>query len=64
MAETSAPKGEKAKEPTLADKIAAAVDKWVVDELHNSDFSRDTPAWNHFQEKRGALVKAIEQGVK
>lgn len=64
MAETNTTKVEKAKEPTLADKIAAAVDGWVVEHLHNSDFSQDTPAWNHFQAGRGALLKAIEQGVK
>lgn len=64
MAETGTAKVEKTKEPTLADKVAAAVDKWVVEHLHNSDFSRDTPAWNHFQSKKDALVKAIEQGVK
>lgn len=64
MAETSTAKVEKTKGPTLADKIAAAVDKWAVGHLHNSDFSRDTPAWNHFQASRGALIKEIEQGVK
>lgn len=64
MSDTKTTKVENAKGPTLADKVAAAVDKWVVEHLHNSDFSRDTPAWNHFQSKKDALVKAIEQGVK
>ena len=64
MADTNTAKADKKNEPTLADKIAAAVDKWAVEHLHNSDFSRDTPAWNHFQASRGALIKEIEQGVK
>ncbi len=36
-----------------------AVDKFIRAHIHNSDFSRDTPAWNHFHAVIPALVEII-----
>lgn len=66
-----ADKDEQAPAPAKAkalDKIEEAVtrgvDAFVASHLRNSDFSRDTPAWNHFQAGLPALIESIVKEVK
>lgn len=47
----------------LEDKIQAAVDRWTNEHLHNSPFSQNTEAWNHFQLGLPALIKGIVKEV-
>lgn len=44
---------------SMEQKAKAAVDKFVDQHLRNSDFSLDTPAWNHFQAGIPVLIGAI-----
>lgn len=59
--QTTTPKTKAAKRtgPSVEQKAKAAVDKFVDQHLRNSDFSRDTPAWNHFQAGIPVLIGAI-----
>lgn len=41
------------------DKAKRAVDAFIAKHLRNSDFSRDTPAWNHFQAGLPVLIGCI-----
>lgn len=40
------------------------VDRWAAEHLHNSDFSRDTPAWNHFHAAQTSLVGLIAAALE
>lgn len=54
-----------AKTPSEFDAaVTRGVDAWIDTHLRNSDFSRDTPAWNHFQAGLPALIESIKQEVK
>lgn len=54
--------------PTKVDSVRTAVreaiDEHVATLLRNSNFSRDTPAWNHFNQSIPALVEGIVTAVK
>lgn len=41
-----------------------AVDRFIDDHLRNSDFSRDTPAWNHFQAGLPVLIGYIAEEME
>ncbi len=56
-------KTEESAKPSLEDRVNAAVDGWISEHLRNSEFSQDTPAWNHFNNVRPALVEAVLKGV-
>lgn len=45
--------------PSVEQKAKAAIDKFIDLHLRNSDFSLDTPAWNHFQAGIPVLIGAI-----
>lgn len=44
---------------TTGAKVKAGVDAFIETHLRNSDFSRDTAAWNHFQAGIPVLIGAI-----
>lgn len=48
----------------LEAKIQAVVEQWTSAHLHNSPFSRNTEAWNHFQFGLPALIKGIVKEVE
>lgn len=57
-----------AKRPTSTEKsvesaIRAGVDQWINDHLRNTEFSRDTLAWNKLQAAlphlAGAIIKEV-----
>lgn len=56
---TPAPKPDK-----ITEAVTRGVDAFVANHLRNSDFSRDTPAWNHFQAGLPALIESIVKEVK
>lgn len=43
----------------IEEAVVRGVDAFVDQHLRNSSFSRDTPAWNHFQEGLPALIGSI-----
>lgn len=45
-------------------KAKAVVDEWVSSCLRNSDFSRNTEAWNHLMKSLPKLVAGIVNGGK
>lgn len=45
-------------------KVKAAVDSWVNRHLRNSDFSRNTAAWNHLNNVLPNLVEGILKEVR
>lgn len=44
-------------------KVKAVVDGWVSAHLRNSDFSRNTEAWNHLMKSLPKLVEGIVKEV-
>lgn len=58
---TPAPKTKAARRdaPSKEQRAKAAVDKFIDQHLRNSDFSLDTPAWNHFQAGLPVLIGCI-----
>lgn len=44
-------------------KVRAVVDEWVGAHLRNSDFSRNTEAWNHLMKSLPKLVEGIVKEV-
>lgn len=59
QATTSKTPAAKRSGSSVEQKAKAAVDKFVDQHLRNSDFSLDTPAWNHFQAGIPVLIGAI-----
>jgi hypothetical protein len=59
--QNNTPKAKSAKRAeTLTEQRAkAAVDKFIDQHLRNSNFSLDTPAWNHFQAGLPVLIGCI-----
>lgn len=53
-----------AKPDAVTEAVTRGVNSFVDAHLRNSDFSRDTPAWNHFQAGLPALIEAIVKEVK
>lgn len=47
----------------LAANVQAAVDKWFVDNLHNSVVSRDTDVYNLIHNAKPALIQAVVESV-
>lgn len=45
--------------PDIEQKAKAAVNKFIDQHLRNSNFSLDTPAWNHFQAGLPVLIGCI-----
>lgn len=59
------PATAKAKAPDKTEEaVRRGVEAFVDGHLRNSDFSRDTPAWNHFQAGLPALIESIVKEVK
>lgn len=60
--------GAKPKAPVPVDTVEKAVkrgvDAFIDAHLRNSSFSRDTPAWNHFQAGLPVLIESITKEVK
>lgn len=57
--------GAKPKAPdAIEEAVKRAVDGFIDQHLRNSDFSRDTPAWNHFQAGLPVLIESITKEVK
>ena len=54
---------KKAPDP-IKEAVARGVAVFMDTHLRNSDFSRDTPAWNHFQEGLPVLIESITKEVK
>lgn len=55
----------KAVKPSKARAAAErAVERFTADHLRNSDFARDTPAWNHFQAGLPVLIGYFEQEME
>ena len=52
------------KESAVHGKVKEAVDEFVDKHLRNSPFSRNTPAWNHLQERIPLLIEGITQKVE
>lgn len=48
----------------IADAVKRGVDEFTNVHLRNSDFSQDTPAWNHFQAGLPVLIESITKEVK
>lgn len=48
----------------VEEAVKRGVEAFVANHLRNSDFSRDTPAWNHFQAGLPALIESIVKEVK
>lgn len=44
--------------------VGGAVSAWVDGYLRNSDFSQNTPAWNHFMNGLPALIEGIVKEVE
>lgn len=63
MAEQKATGGKATtKTPPAAEaKAALAVEAFLEKHLRNSDFSRDTAAWNHFQAGIPVLIGCIAE---
>lgn len=40
------------------------VNEWTIQKLHNSDFSGNSQAWNHFAAARDDLVQRIANALK
>lgn len=65
MAEAKKTSAAKADDTSNLEKKAdALVHKWVSENLSNSAFSRDTPAWNKLQGSLSNLTKAIVEEMK
>lgn len=56
---TPAPKPRRDAKRNVEGRAKAAVDKFIAEHLRNSDFSLDTPAWNHFQAGIPVLIGCI-----
>lgn len=52
------------KKKTVKEAVEAGVEAFIAKHLRSSDFSRDTPAWNHFQEGLPVLIDEIVKEVK
>lgn len=63
-AEQTAPKAKPAATDRIKEAVQRGVDNHIATDLRNSDFSRDTPAWNHFQATLPALIESIVKEVK
>lgn len=66
MAEPKATGGKTVSAKPSAKEEAArrAVEAFVEKHLRNSDFSRDTPAWNHFQAGIPVLIGCIAEEME
>lgn len=47
-----------------SEKVDGAVMAWVDGYLRNSDFSQNTPAWNHFMNGLPTLIAGIVKEVE
>lgn len=57
--------GAKPKAPDAVEKaVKRGVEAFLDQHLRNSSFSRDTPAWNHFQAGLPVLIESITKEVK
>lgn len=52
------------KKKTVEQAVRDGVDAFVVKHLRNSDFSRDTAAWNRFHEGLPVLIDEVVKEVK
>lgn len=48
----------------LAQEVRGAVDKWYVDNMHNTVVSRDTDVHNLIHSAKPALVEAVVAAVR
>lgn len=47
-----------------SEAIGGAVQAWIDGYLRNSDFSQNTPAWNHFMNGLPTLIEGIVKEVE
>lgn len=66
-AETKAPKSGQSAAPksgSTEKAVEKAIHEFLDAHLRDSDFSRDTPAWNHFQAGIPVLIESITKAIK